>query len=592
MSRILIVGNILKDIYLRLNERHENLEIDQNGVKWLNLGFNDHGHEFFGRESIFSGAVVTKEVLENFGLSAVISSETDARTTFRYILAAGDQITYLVPTERHATAFSSNVSGFDWLFVDRSAVLTKDLSERILKALDANPSLKLALYAPKRLNAPLKPLLERADVIFTDTPLETQGLKGEIYELSETGIKSGKTTIKFRHLKKTALFTHLTTYSIIAASLLASKIIGKSKQEQLLMSKLSIENCKLDETPTLDTLENLAEEAKANQIDLRQMAKQLAASGKGILAADESGGSIHKKFESMHIPDDYQHRRDYRNLFFTTDGLEKYVNGVILFDETARQTADDGRDFVKFLTSKGIIPGIKVDKGLANMPGSQEKYTLGLAGLDERLEEYFDMGLRFAKWRAAFEITPTTPTKNAVYKNVEILASYAKKCQEANIVPIVEPEVVFDGDYPIEHSAGITGIILKELFAELKRQEVDLQATILKVNMILAGKKYQTQSTPSEVGEWTAKVLKRFVPDDLAGVVFLSGGQTPEQATENLQEVTNRGPFPWSVTFSYARALQGPALEAWQGDNKNYPAAQAAFLERLKANCAALQKSA
>ncbi|MBQ1528515.1 fructose-bisphosphate aldolase class I [Candidatus Saccharibacteria bacterium] len=321
------------------------------------------------------------------------------------------------------------------------------------------------------------------------------------------------------------------------------------------------------------------------------MAKQLVAPGKGILAADESGGSIHKKFESMHIPDDFQHRRDYRNLFFTTDGLEKYVSGVILFDETARQTADDGRDFVKFLTSKGIIPGIKVDKGLANLPSSQEKYTLGLSGLDERLEEYFDMGLRFAKWRAAFEITPTTPTKNAVYKNVEILATYAKKCQEASIVPIVEPEVVFDGDYPIEHCAGITGIILKELFAELSRQEVDPKATLLKVNMILAGKQYQTPSTPSEVGDWTAKVLRRFVPEDLAGVVFLSGGQTPEQATANLQEVTNHGPFPWHVTFSFARALQGPALEAWQGDNKNYPAAQAAFLERLKANCAALQKS-
>ena len=318
--------------------------------------------------------------------------------------------------------------------------------------------------------------------------------------------------------------------------------------------------------------------------EVEENAKKLLAPGKGILAADESGGSIHKKFETMNIPDDEQHRRDYRNLFFTTPDIEKYISGVILFDETARQTADDGRDFVKFLTSKGIIPGIKVDKGLANMPGSQEKYTLGLAGLDERLEEYFDMGLRFAKWRAAFEITPTTPTKNAVYKNVEILASYAKKCQEANIVPIVEPEVVFDGDYPIEHSAGITGIILKELFAELKRQEVDLQATILKVNMILAGKKYQTQSTPSEVGEWTAKVLKRFVPDDLAGVVFLSGGQTPEQATANLAAVINNGPFPWPVTFSFARALQDPALYAWSGDNANIEAAKKAFFERLKAN--------
>ena len=358
------------------------------------------------------------------------------------------------------------------------------------------------------------------------------------------------------------------------------------------MAKLNLENMKLDCTLPEAELGILAEEEKNSAINLRQMAKQLVAYGKGILAADESGGSIHKKFESMNIPDDYEHRRDYRNLFFTTPDLEKYVNGVILFDETARQFADDGRDFVKFLTSKGIIPGIKVDKGLANMPGSQEKYTLGLAGLPERLEEYYDMGLRFAKWRAAFEITPTTPTKNTVYKNVEILASYAKMCQDAYIVPIVEPEVVFDGDYPVEHSAAITGIILKELFDELKRQEVDLSATILKVNMVLAGKQYKTQSTPKEVAAWTAKVLRKFVPKELAGVVFLSGGQTPEQATENLQEITNLGPYPWPVTFSYARALQGPALEAWAGNNNNYPKAKQAFLERLQANCAALQKTA
>ncbi|MBR3131364.1 fructose-bisphosphate aldolase class I [Candidatus Saccharibacteria bacterium] len=354
---------------------------------------------------------------------------------------------------------------------------------------------------------------------------------------------------------------------------------------------MNIENTKLDQSLPVEKLEELAAEEKASAVNLSQMAKELVGNGKGILAADESGGSIHKKFESMNIPDDFDHRRDYRNLFFTTEGLEKYVNGVILFDETARQLSDDGRDFATYLTSKGIIPGIKVDKGLANMPGSTEKYTLGLNGLDERLEEYYDMGLRFAKWRAAFEITESTPTKNTVYKNVEILADYALKCQQAHIVPIVEPEVVFDGDFPIEHCASITGIILKELFAELKRKEIDLTATILKVNMVLAGKKYVTQSTPKEVAEWTAKTLKRYVPEELAGVVFLSGGQTPEQATENLQEITNLGPYPWPVTFSYARALQGPALEAWKGDNANYPEAQKAFLERLKANCAALKKS-
>ena len=358
------------------------------------------------------------------------------------------------------------------------------------------------------------------------------------------------------------------------------------------MAKMNIENTKLDQSLPVEELEELAGEEKDSQVNLRQMAKQLVSNGKGILAADESGGSIHKKFESMNIPDDFEHRRDYRNLFFTTEGLEKYVNGVILFDETARQLSDDGRDFATYLTSKGIIPGIKVDKGLANMPGSTEKYTLGLTGLDERLEEYYDMGLRFAKWRAAFEITENTPTKNTITKNAEILADYALKCQEARIVPIVEPEVVFDGNFSIESCANTTGTILKELFDTLKQKGVDLPATILKVNMVIAGKQYEAMSTPKEVAEWTSKTLRRYVPEELAGVVFLSGGQTPEQATENLQEITNLGPYPWPVTFSYARALQGPALEAWKGDNENYPEAKQAFLERLKANAAALKKSA
>lgn len=600
MSKILIVGNVLKDTYLRLNEHHEDLEADTNGTKWLNWGFNDSSHEFFSRESIFSGAVVTLEVLERFGIHADIYHETNTDKTsrtlravnYRYILCAGDQISYLVPSEKRATEFTATEISeeYDWVYVDRSAIISRELVTNLLQALKSNNKVKLAVYAPKRINKAMEPLFRRADLIFSDHPIDISQTKAEFCAISETGAKIGDASVRFRRLRKTALFTHLTTYSIISATILGGKIINKSKEDQLLMAKMNIENTKLDQSLTVDELEELASEEKASAVNLRQMAKQLVGNNKGILAADESGGSIHKKFESMGIPDDFEHRRNYRNLFFTTKDLEKYINGVILFDETARQLSDDGRDFTTYLTSKGIIPGIKVDKGLANMPGSTEKYTLGLSGLDERLEEYYDMGLRFAKWRAAFEITQTTPTKNAVYKNVEILADYALKCQKARIVPIVEPEVVFDGDYPIEHCASITGIILKELFAELKRKNVDLGATILKVNMILAGKQYATQSTPKEVAEWTAKTLKRFVPEELAGVVFLSGGQTPEQATENLQEITNLGPYPWPVTFSYARALQGPALEAWKGDNANYPESQKAFLERLQANCTALRK--
>ena len=601
MSKILIVGNVLKDTYLRLNEHHEDFETDANGIKWINWGFDDSDHEFFSRESVFSGAVVTLEVLKRFGLDAHIYNESQSdipsgtikAVNFRYILCAGDQISYLVPSEKHPTKFTATSisNDYSWIFIDRSAIISRELVTNLLQAIESQKNTKLAVYAPKRINKSIEPLFERANLIFTDHPISITNTKAEICEISETGAKMAGKSVKFRGLRKTALFTHLTTYSIISATILGSKIINKSKEDQLLMAKMNIENTKLDQSLPVEKLEELAAEEKASAVNLSQMAKELVGNGKGILAADESGGSIHKKFESMNIPDDFDHRRDYRNLFFTTEGLEKYVNGVILFDETARQLSDDGRDFATYLTSKGIIPGIKVDKGLANMPGSTEKYTLGLNGLDERLEEYYDMGLRFAKWRAAFEITESTPTKNTVYKNVEILADYALKCQQAHIVPIVEPEVVFDGDFPIEHCASITGIILKELFAELKRKEIDLTATILKVNMVLAGKKYATQSTPKEVAEWTAKTLKRYVPEELAGVVFLSGGQTPEQATENLQEITNLGPYPWPVTFSYARALQGPALEAWKGDNANYPEAQKAFLERLKANCAALKKS-
>ena len=608
MSKILIVGNVLKDIYLKLDEHREPLEEGADGTKWLNLGFDGSTHQFFNRASIYSGAVVTLEVLKNFGLAAEIHNQPIAQdksfcaydfktTNYRYILAAGSQITYLTPSLKHPTTFNASTIAPDtsWLFLDRSATLDQALVKNILIALAAHKTLKLAFYIPKRLPIYAEPLLQRAAIVFTDQPLTnkiSKTIKGKLCQISEHELRLGPRKVKLGRLDKTEFYTHLTIYSVIAASILGSLLNNKSEEDTLLMAKLNIENMKLDRTLSKDELEQLIEETKESAVNLRQMAKQLVGNGKGILAADESGGSIHKKFESMHIPDDEQHRRDYRNLFFTTPDLEKYVNGVILFDETARQSADDGRDFVKYLTAKGIIPGIKVDKGLANMPGSPEKYTLGLNGLDERLEEYYDMGLRFAKWRAAFEITHTTPTKNTVYKNVEILAKYAKLCQEASIVPIVEPEVVFDGDYPVEHSAAITGIILKELFAELARQEVDLAATILKVNMVLAGKQFKAQSTPKEVGDWTAKVLKKFVPESLAGVVFLSGGQTPEQATANLQEVENHGPFPWPVTFSYARALQGPALEAWKGDNANYPAAKQAFLERLRANCAALRPSA
>lgn len=595
MSRkVLIVGNVLKDIYLRLDERREDVETDAEGVKWINWGFNGASHEFFKRKSVYSGAVVTLEVLKKFGIDAEIFDDANnvRGANYRYILQADDQISYLVPSEKKVTEFRLKElpKEYGWIFIDRSAVVSAEMVENVLELIKNTGNIHLAFYVPKRVSRTVLPLVEKADLVFTDGELMGVRSKGRICRISETGVKVDGVEVQFNGLKKTELLTHLTTYSIVAASILGSALRGETVGDSLLMAKLNIENTKLDETVPFLELEELLREEKSNGVNLRQMAAQLMARGKGILAADESGGSIHKKFEALKIPDDFEHRRDYRNMLISLEGLEKYVNGVILFDETARQKAPNGENVVEFLTKKGIIPGIKVDLGLKNLAGSDEKYTLGLEGLSERLNEYYDMGLRFAKWRAAFEVTDTTPTKNAILKNVEILAEYALLCQKARIVPIVEPEVVYDGDYSIEKGAAITGIILRELFEELKKKKVQLNATVLKVNMVLSGKKYKEAASAKEVGDWTAKVLKRFVPKELAGVVFLSGGQTPKQATENLQEIINHGPFPWPVSFSFARALQGPALETWGGDNGKILEAQERFRERLEANVGALKK--
>ena len=601
MSEILIVGNVLKDVYLRLDERRDSFEEDERGVFWMNLGINGEGHNFFSRVPVFSGAVVTLEVLGKFGIEAKIAGSKAEfledgelkvgveTANYRYVLCKGEEIAYFVPSERKRTEFTPE-KGVKWIFVDRSANITRELSEKIKDFLSKNKSVRLAVYAPKKMNKNAAELVALADFVFSDGDLAWAEPRGKVCRFSETGAKIDGVEVDWTIPKKD-LLTHLSVYSIAAASFLGASLKGKSVEDALLYAKENVENSKLDETLPFETLTERVEEEKEEGTNIRLIAASLVGNGKGILAADESGGSIHKKFEEAGIPDDYDHRRNYRNIFFTTEGLEKYVNGVILFDETARQLADDGRNFTEFLTAKGIIPGIKVDQGLVNFPSSSEKFTIGLKGLSERLNEYYEMGMRFAKWRAAFEITSSTPTKLAIRKNAEILADYALLCQKAKIVPIVEPEVVHDGDYSIEKCAKVTGEILDELFEHLKKKKVRLSATILKVNMVLSGKKFATQSTPEEVGEATARVLKAHVPKEIAGVVFLSGGQGVQQAMDNLQHVTNNGPFPFPVTFSFARALQAPALEAWRGKPENVQKAREAFRDRLIANAKALKRN-
>lgn len=612
MSKILIVGNVTKDVYLRLDNRQNNFETDQNDIKWLDLAFDGSTHKYYNRVSIYGGASISLEVMKRFGIDAKIAGTNadfvdgqfvakDAETVYRYILCQDRHVSYLSPSSYMQTEWRIPEEDGEWLYIDRSANLSPEVTDEILLYLDAHRTVKFALFVGKYSNVNamhMRKLIDRADLVISDMKLNYN--VENLVMITPHHIEYANARVRWQLEDRVDLMTHLSSHLTIGASVLGAIILGKSANETLLLASANIERSILSASSNLSTLEeeitddyyriekHIPKEKLMNEVETN--AKKLVATGKGILAADESGGSIHRKFETMNIPDDEQHRRDYRNIFFTTPELEKYVNGVILFDETARQQSDDGRDFVTYLSSKGIIPGIKVDQGLEAFEGSDEKWTKGLDGLPTRLTEYYQMGARFAKWRAAFEITDHSPSDMAIRKNAEILAEYALDCQNAGIVPIVEPEVVYDGDYPIEKNIECTSKILDALFEELKNKNVNLRGCILKVNMVLAGKRYHTQSTPAEVGKATADVLKTHVPAELAGVVFLSGGQSVTQATENLQEITNNGPFPWPVTFSYARALQDPALNAWKGDNANADAARAGFHERLVANCEALIK--
>lgn len=321
---------------------------------------------------------------------------------------------------------------------------------------------------------------------------------------------------------------------------------------------------------------------------LQSVAKALVAPGKGILAADESTGTIAKRFAKIEIPSTPDTRRAYRNLLFTTAGVEAFISGVILFDETIRQAADDGTPFPQLLAIKGIIPGIKVDTGakdLAGFPG--EKVTEGLDGLRERLVEYRGLGARFAKWRAVITIGAGIPTAACINANAHALARYAALCQEVGLVPIVEPEVLMDGDHTIERCDQVTTATLYNLYAALHEHRVWLEGTLLKPNMVLSGKSCPQQAGVQEVAAATVRCLRATVPAAVPGIVFLSGGQTAVTATAHLNAMNQIGPHPWQLSFSYGRALQDSPLTTWKGKPDNVPAAQKAFYQRSRLNGAA-----
>jgi fructose-bisphosphate aldolase class I len=324
-------------------------------------------------------------------------------------------------------------------------------------------------------------------------------------------------------------------------------------------------------------------------MSLEEVAAAMVAPGKGILAADESTGTIRKRFDSIRTESTEASRRDYREMLFrSTDAMRTCISGVILYDETIRQKARDGTPLADVIEAAGALPGIKVDKGTRPLPFCPgDTITEGLDGLGERIREYVGLGAKFAKWRATYDVGPKIPGYNAINANAQALARYAALCVEGGLVPIVEPEVLMDGDHDIEACEAVTEWVLKEVYQQLYYANVPLEKTILKPNMVIAGKKAARQASRQEVAERTVKVLKRTVPVAVPGIAFLSGGQSDEDATAHLSLMNQLGPLPWKLSFSYGRALQAAALKAWGGKPENVAAGQRAFSHRARMNGAA-----
>jgi len=322
-----------------------------------------------------------------------------------------------------------------------------------------------------------------------------------------------------------------------------------------------------------------------NTVELNATARALVAKGRGILAADESTSTIKKRFDTIKLESTEENRRTYREMLFTAPGAQEYISGVIMYDETLRQKTKDGVPFPAYLSQHGMVPGIKVDLGakpLAGFPG--ETITEGLDGLRERLNEYYKLGAKFAKWRAVIDIGSGIPSLYAIDANAEALARYAALCQEAGIVPIVEPEVLMDGAHPLERCEEVTNLVLDRVFSHLFAARIVLEGMILKPNMVVPGKKSPQKAAPEQVAEATVRTLRRQVPSAVPGIAFLSGGQSPVEATAHLNLMHAAGPLPWALTFSYGRALQETALSAWGGKPAGYSGGQQALSVRAKLN--------
>lgn len=612
MSKILIIGNVLKDIYIKLDDRHNDFETDDNGIDWLNLGFNGEAHSFFRRTSVYGGAAVSFSTLHRLGLDAnILNAKTEIidgdiswpnePDNYRYIFSHNDAITYFIPSNRKITDWSMPKDTPDWILIDRSTTPSSKLVDGIKNFLKFSPTTKLAVHAERNTTPAGKQLAEMADLLFLeDEPAVHQ--EPEIVDKVAIDKPSQQLVCHISprkiifsgaeeswSLNKVDMMTHLTVYSTIVATVLGVVSVGGSASDAVLWARLNAEQATIAGSLSARKLQELAKKEKEKRDNLQLVVKLIMAPHKGILAMDESDQHLTERLVRSGIAGGEQQRKAYRELMLTMPDLNRYISGVILSGTNYKQKVKHGQTLAEYLTNHNIVPGLKVDQGLAELAETGESYTIGKKGLYDRVRAAYSAGFRFVKWRAKFQIQKNEPSFIAVEKNAELLADFAKECQLAGVVPIVESDILWDDDYTIEESAAATDRVLTTIFTKLEQRRIDLAGCILKTNMVLSGKTCAKQATTDEIGMATAAIMRHAVPRYVGGILFLSGGQASKDATKNFTAICQNAPYPWPVSFAFSRALQEPAMTLWKGKVANIGSAQAALKRHLEANVDALR---
>ena len=595
MSKILVVGNVLKDTYLQLDERQNQLERDERGVNWLEMSFDGAAWRYFHRTSVLGGAAVSLMTLRQLGVAAELARE-EAPVIYRYILSLQDKVSYIVPSSQTVTEWQEPAEVPEWILVDRSAVVAERLVGAIWQYQQEHPEVKLAVYLSKQLSPAARRLAGCADLVFVEDELEelrhgTSWLRqgAAICHLGRQRLRLGEAEENWE-IERVDTMTHLTIFSIVAATVLAILSRGGSAREALLWAKVNIEAASLDRAASRERVEQLVAAETEKRKTVRLLARELMAKGRGVLAIDEAPERLNRRLEAQGLAARAERRKEFYELLLTTPHLEQRLSGVILSEENARIRLSNSRTLLEQATVKGVMPGIKADRGL-ELGADGEQYTLGEEGLAERLGHYYRRGFRFAKWRAVFACGSGKPGYFALEENTRRMAEFAKQCQLAGLAPVIEPEVLVGEKTTLIECVQATVRVLARTLEQLRARQVDLGTVVMKVNLLVAGPKAKPKASSAEVAYATAKVLGTLIPPEVAGVLILSGGREPQQILADLTALKEQGELPWRMSFSFSRALENPVLQAWQQEDdpsQKDRVAQATLLKYLDKYLAAL----